>query len=286
MEVTQNVKPIEGQGQAVPDSKVEGPKKDGTTPSPPDKGSAPGTEFAEFSNPQDAARFKRVYGHVKRNERLIGVMAGDNKVLFEANNALTTRLSELEKHVADKGTADSISILQAERQAAIDAGDIARVSNLSDKIAEIRGKTEIAKLRSEAKVEKNPESKEQSPQDLLGPDLRGALQSWAGQRNQAGDLIRPWASPEHPRFNRAVELAAVVLNDPEFQADGDTRKVLAEVDRLMTPARQGQAVLSGGQGANVVQKTIKLTADQLAVAAKMNVKPEAYALMLQKYRRT
>ncbi len=267
----------------------------GTAPGPksgaPDAGATDktgpdttGTEYAEFKDPQDAARFKRIYGHVKRNERIIGVMASDNRALFDANQKLVDRLANLEKFLTEKGSADAIVLLTRERQAAIDSGDLARVADLSDKIAEVKVKTELHKARQ---VKPQPRLTPQPlpPQDFLGDDRRVAFQAWADERTPDGGFERPWAREGHPKFQRAVEMAASVLNDPEYQ-DASNEMVLREVDRLMGHSKTKKAaVLSGHEGTPGKTKETRLNADQLAVAKKMGIDPDRYAQSMHKYKR-
>ena len=277
---------VKSNGSAeLPKGEEKGPAKGGEAVNAPDQGGAdPGTEFAEFQDPKAEARFKRIYGHVKRNERVIGQMAGDNKVLFEANQKLLDRLAGVEKHISEKGTADSLSWLTSERKNAIEAGDLARVSDLSDKIAEVRLRSEVGKLTKPREAPPVQMGTKQE-QDFLGSDLREAFTGWAAEKDKSGNLARPWAQTGHPKFRRAVEMAAAVLNDPEFQGE-DTGAVLREVDRLMGNSKPAAAtVLSGKNEEGGRVKPAKLSAEQLAVAKKMGVKPEAYAEQMERFRR-
>ena len=270
-----------------PKGEEKGQAQGGTPADAPDKGGADtGTEFAEFKDPKEAARFKRVYGHVKRNERIIATMAQDNKVLFEATQKYADRLANLEKTIAEKGTSDSLSWLQNERKNAIEAGDLARVSDLSDKIAEVKVKIELGKVTGAKKPAAPVQmTRTQQEQDFLGSELRDAFTDWAAEKDRSGNLLRPWAQTGHPKFRRAVEHAAAVLNDPDFQNE-DSGIMLREVDRLMGFSKQTtQAVLSGKNEDGVQVKAPKLSAEQLAVAKKMGVKPEKYAEQMARYKR-
>ena len=271
----------------LPKGEEKGQAQGGAPADAPDKGSPDtGTEFAEFKDPKEAARFKRVYGHVKRNERIIATMAQDNKVLFEATQKYADRLANLEKTIAEKGTSDSLSWLQAERKNAIEAGDLARVSDISDKIAEVKVKIELGKVTGAKKPAAPVQmTRTQQEQDFLGSELRDAFTDWAAEKDRSGNLLRPWAQTGHPKFRRAVEHAAAVLNDPDFQNE-DSGIMLREVDRLMGFSKQTtQAVLSGKNEDGVQVKAPKLSAEQLAVAKKMGVKPEKYAEQMARYKR-
>ena len=271
----------------LPKGEEKGQAPGGTPASQADQGSPdPGTEWAEFKDPKDAARYKRVYGHVKRNERIINTMAQDNKVLFEATQKYAERLANVEKMLAEKGTSDSLSWLQTERKNAIDAGDLARVSDLSDKIAEVKVKIELGKVTG-AKKQAPPVqmTRTQQEQDFLGSDLRDAFTDWAAEKDKSGNVLRPWAQTGHPKFRRAVEHAAAVLNDPEFQNE-DSGVMLKEFDRLMGFSKPTtQAVLSGKNEDGGQVKAPKLSAEQAAVAKKMGVDPAKYALQMERYKR-
>ena len=213
-------------------------------------------------------------------------MAEDNKVLFNANQKLLERLSAVEKHITEKGATDSLSWLQTERKNAVEAGDLARVADLSDKIAEVKMRAELSKATA-PRPQAPPVPMTQTPkeQDFLGPDLREAFTDWAAQKDKTGNFLRPWAQTNHPKFRRAVEHAAAVLNDPEFQGE-DPGIMLKEVDRLMGHVKPANAeVLSGKNEEGGKVKPTKLSQEQLAVAKKMGVKPEAYAAQMERFRR-
>lgn len=253
-----------------------------TTPVADQTSNDPGTEFADFKDPKDAARFKRIYGHVKRSDRIIGTMAEDARVLYNANQKLTDRLAALETHLVNKGASDSLIWLQTERRTAVEAGDLARVADLSDKIADVKLRSEVGRLTQPRQAPLVQMAQPQ--QDFLGPDLQSALKDWAGEKDKSGAFIRPWAQETHPKFRRAVEMAAAVLNDPEFQGE-DSDSVLNEVDRLMGQVKQSSATVLSGKEHATEPKGPKLTAEQVTVARKMGVSPERYAAQMQIYRK-
>lgn len=279
---------VKSNGSAeLPKGEEKGPAPGGAPTDAPDKGGAAeqGTEFTEFQDPKAEARFKRIYGHVKRNERVIGQMAGDNKILFDANQKLLERFAALEKNITEKGSADSLAWLQTERKNSIEAGDLARVADLSDKIAEIKLRTVEARLT--ARKEAPPvQMGTRQEQDFLGSDLREAFTDWAAEKDKTtGNFTRPWAQKGHPEFNSAVEMSAAVLNNPRFR-DKDADAVLREVDRLMGNSKPAAAtVLSGKNEDGGKVKPTKLSAEQLAVAKKMGVAPEKYAAQMERYKR-
>lgn len=225
-----------------------------------------GTELVEFADPKVEARFKRVYANMKENERTIAELA-------EANRGLLARVESFEARTTQQTQTDQISALKTAKRAAYEAGDIDKVTEIDDKIIELR-------LAATVKPEKKPES--QVKPAALDPAFESKIVQWAYETDDTGDFLRPWAQPQHPKHNRALSIAKGVIEDPEF--DGKPPEtILAEVDRLMgapkaaRPAATAAPVLGSNSSIRQAPSArVSLTPEQDRAARAMGLTPEKY----------
>ena len=219
-----------------------------------------GKKFVEFT-PEQEVRFKRIYGHMKEYERTIQKMSENQGVLISKIEELQTK-----SHVRD--TTDTLTQLKAEKKAAYTEGNIDKVMDIDEKIIALSNKPEPEKI-SFPKSDPKKEAEE-----WLTPDRKVALDRWAQETDPQGTPIRPWTLPTHPKYPRLVEMAAGVMNDPDYK-DGSLENVLVEVDRLMgvekPRAVRGTAAVIGGDNnaGNIIQGDTKASEDQKRAARMM-----------------
>ena len=216
-----------------------------------------GKQFVEFT-PEQEARFKRVYGHMKEYERNLMKLA-------QQNGELMGKLEEMESKYSAKDTGDRLTALKADKKAAYESGNIDRVIEIDDQIMELKS------AKPERKEEKPKALKE--AEEWLTPERKVALDSWANEQDKEGNQVRPWAAPSHPKHKRLIEMAAGVMNDPDFTRE-PLEKVLEEVDRLMgldkpKAVRATAAVLNGDGNVSTKNAEGKLSHDQERVARLM-----------------
>ena len=89
-----------------------------------------GKKFVEFT-PEQEARFKRVYGHLKEYERNLMKLA-------QQNGELMGKLEQMEAKYLAKDTGDRLTALKAEKKAAYESGNIDRVMEIDDQIMELK----------------------------------------------------------------------------------------------------------------------------------------------------
>lgn len=234
----------------------------------------PGTQFVDFSKlPPEVAgeveeRFKRIYGHMKQNERLVGQLVKDHKAVLQ-------RLDDGARKEAEARLDSRLTELRKRKTAALQAAEYEKVAQIDE---------EIITLKT-AKPEAKPEEKKEEPEPhRFTPEEEKKLLDWAGQRDADNNLLRPWANPKHEKHARAIEMATAVLHDPEFQEKG-MEAVLAEVDRLMAvpkAVRTAPAVLSGDP-MRVETKDAKLSEEQKLVARKLGFSEKQYAEAMKKW---
>lgn len=237
-----------------------------------------GKQFVEFT-PEQEARFKRVYGHMKEYEREL-------KKVSENNGILLSKLEEMESKFSSRETTDALAILKAEKKAAYESGNIDKVMEIDDKI--IR----LSTAPKPEKIELKKTDPKEVASEWLTPERKAVLDAWAQEPDQSGTPLRPWTNPNHPKYARLVEMAAGVMNDPDFK-DGPIENVLQEVDRLMgldkpKAVRQTAAVLGGDTNASpATDKSAPLTEAQKRTARLMFPKEKdpfkKYSEAMKKY---
>lgn len=231
-----------------------------------------GAEFREFANPEDEARFKRVYGHMKQNERVIDQMGKDNKALLDRIDGLETKTEQRE-------TSSRLDTLKAEKREALETGDTERVMELDDQIFDLKVET-ASKPKEQEEVEERPA--------WFTPERETLIGNWALETDANGQMLRPWAHPDHPHHNRTVATAEAVIRDTLNDGLSD-QQILAEVDKLMgiaapQPRRSAGPVLSGSGDTRASKKgKIALSEEQKMIARKMNMSEDKYAAAIGKW---
>ncbi len=148
----------------------------------------------------------------------------------------------------------------------------------------------LSKAPKPAKAPKAPKApkaeapKQAAPEihEVLTAEEQAQLTVWAQEKDVNGQLIRPWAFPGHPKHQVFVKTVEGIQSDPDLEGKSALEK-MAETDRRMGVSRgtpRIAPVLSGGGSPNRGGKGPNLNNEQKAIAARMGVKPEAYAAML------
>lgn len=263
------------EGQAETQPETQDPKSEAAPEGKAANGKAEGEEgreFVEFPDKETEKRFKRVYGHMKQNERVVEQLAKDNK-------ALMARLDEQEKKQSAKATDDTMARLKAEKAQALEAGEYAKVVDLDERMLDLKAKP---KETPKAVPKPEPEAEE----GLTAGEQKRILQ-WTQESDADGRPVRPWAQEDSPEYSKTLRTIRIVDSDPEFQ---DLEAILEEVDRIMAPKpktqRSAAPVLSADPTAGPKKgKKIALSEAQKQVAAKMGLSEEAYLKAMQKYAR-
>ena len=237
-----------------------------------------GKQFVDLDSLPPAAkrRFDRIYGHMKENERIIGEHA-------KVNRALLDRIKKLEAGDAQDRMAD----LKSQRRQAMEEADYARVDSLDDLIYEERRAAESRGVQDEIEIPEARPSEEPIP-----PEHMDKLSAWAGERNQSGQLLRPWASPGHPQHRKALSaIQSAVLNDDLYDVETGEgfEQVLKHVDHKMKKGSRKSASFSAvlsGSGDTAPSdgpKTPQLTLEQQRVADGLGMTAKEYAAAVKQY---
>ena len=217
-----------------------------------------GNEFVDFStaSPDEIEdRFKRVYGHMKDNERVIRTLADHNKKLAE-------RLDQIETEGKRATVLSETEQIKHQIKQARDQGNHDAEIELVSKLARLQGQ------------------RIQAPQPIPAVEVPSfdvsVVTAWQNEVDPDGNFRRPWAQPTHPKFSEALRLTQDLM--PQY--DGDVETLLKEVDGKMglkTKKGDTPAVLSGREGRRIGRDAGQLTPEQKTVAAKLGISEEAYS---------
>ena len=223
-----------------------------------------GTTYQELT-PEQQARFDRIYGNMKQNERVIA----------QQGDMLKTAMDRLRK-MEGREAGNIVEDLKAAKVQALDEGDNARVVEIDAKLAQAQS------LRT--RIDEPPIHQVPVQEQSLTADQEGALVQWAQEADTNGNALRPWANPAHPEYAKVTRLAEAALADPSLvtQAQaGNMKPILAEVDRMMGLKRNtGRATANTLSGTTDVtppsRGKVTLTADEKIIAKSMGITNNAY----------
>jgi len=222
-----------------------------------------GTDFVEIEDPKLAARFRRLYGHVKSLER-------GNHALVEHTTALQKKLEEITGLVETGQTVAATKQIKDQLVLAKQRGDAAAEVELTDRLTKVN-----ATPRQGTQLPPPPQTET--------IELNEARQ-WESETDAEGNFLRPWAQPTHPRFNEAMALAKTLVGDPTVGAD--MTRVLSAIDKKMglktAPAKRPSASTVMSSDARPPRGELPdLTNEQLLVAKRMGIPPKDYATQLK-----
>lgn len=227
-------------------------------------------KFVEMDE-ETQKRFNRIYGNMKQYERMMEQMAQDNRRLFD-------KLQHLESSQVQRVSGELINNLRNEKTRALEAGDFKRANQIDDQIDAAKEATQ----KKQQELSQQPPPQEPESDSLFSPEDEAKIRAWAFESDAQGNPRRPWANPSHPLFQKAMNFAAGVMEDPNF--DNSIETAMREVERLMGGFSTGNGaspVLSGDQNLRQRPKKNKLTKDQMLVADAMGLSHEEYAKGLE-----
>lgn len=203
-------------------------------PAPRPAKSADGSEFVEIKDDALKARFNRLYRTTKeaqeraeKTEKSLGLLAEQNKKLFDAIQKLTSSQK-------DRETRDEVTRLRAEAKDALATGDTDAFTQVNERLVEIKAEATAAKSK-EADADDSDDRDDRDGDDRKPPITEAEfdiLRRWQAAKSEEGEHIRPWAIPGHEEFATTQDMIRRVSARDDM-ADASVREILAEVDKRM-----------------------------------------------------
>ncbi len=219
----------------------------------------PGDQYVEIEDPKVKARFDKVYGKLKFNERV-------NAELLARLNAVNEKLEQFEAKTSQKEVADSRAVVKAALVKAKEDGNYRAEVELTERLFTMDA----------PKQQEQPRQVVQPPETQLSQQELAQFNNWLTELDEKGDIKRPWALAHHPQYETAVEITNRILADPSISMNG-MQAVLGALDKEMGSRRAKPAtapVLDGAGGKPRQAKT--LTPEQQYVARKMGLSDAQY----------
>lgn len=246
------------------------------------------SEFVKTDDPKVIERINDLYGQVKKSD-------ARNQMIIEHNRQLEQRLAEyvekvgkLERTTNDNATNKIEADLKQALRIAREDGDLDKVDEIETRLFDIRVEKRLAERIpvTEEKVTK-PQQQPQAVPTAADQQLvhnAAYIENLALEKDTNGNLLRPYLYDWHPDNRKVVELFESIPK--EFAAAGkqaDIKTIMQVLDDRVNGKKQksSTSVLGAESGDVPTRNIVRLTAQEVEIAKKMGIKPEAYAKQKQ-----
>lgn len=240
-----------------------------------------GYDRVEFDDPQVEARFKRMYGQVKAQDRKIAERDNLLREQAEAIERLTKATGQVVEHIQAKDSESLEKTLEAEADSAFEKGDAAGYKKAVTKLAkaqaertvkEIMGKQQPAKQAAVIQQPRNASEIAQRAHSDGGLDNHGVsiVNAWQSEKDESGNLLRPWAFDGDESYVDAIAEANAIFTSRRYAGHTMEQK-LAEVDKRMGFVRREsqQNVMGSNLTSNRKTNNIKISPDMEKVMKRL-----------------
>lgn len=198
-------------------------------------------------------RIDYLYRQVKDQSRHLGEYRTIAQQQSQQINELMSGVNTVVTHLHTKSVAESENDVRQKMQAAFEAGDtkayLAEQEKLIDLKAQQRAQPQPKNQTQQQAFAGQPQSAAQiaDQSDTLAPADKTYVSSWQEEKDERGNMIRPWAFDSSPDYRAALTETAAVINNPAF-ANKTLAEKLEEVDRRMGVKKSPgtQNVMGGG----------------------------------------
>ena len=219
----------------------------------------PGSKYVEINDPEVKARFDKVYGQLKFQQRV-------NEELVSTTRALKEKLESFEAKTTQKEAADNKAVIKAALAKAHEDGNYRAVAELTERLVTL-----------DTPKPKEPERQvAPQPEVQLSQQELAQFNNWLTELDDKGDIKRPWALAHHPQYETAVEITNRILADPSISMNG-MQAVLSALDKEMGSRRSKPASAPVLDGSSSKPRQVKaLTPEQQYVARQMGLTDKQY----------
>lgn len=221
-------------------------------------------------------RINYIYGQVKHSERekkeMRQILSDQSRII----NELTQTSQAVVNHLADKTINETEASIYSAMQQAWEKGDNKAYMEAQGKLIDLQVQK---RLRDSEKPKQQTNGVQPSyanaaeiSQAAVNDGSLSEVEyrttaAWQNERDDQGNLIRPWAFDSNSNYQAALDEAKAVFTNPRY-ASMSYEKKLAEIDKRMGVQKQevSQTVLGGGLTRNGKQSKLTLSPKQQEIA--------------------
>ncbi len=247
--------------------------------------------------PEQQEKFDNIYrqlkGSDKNNKQLRSELNQFRMIAeqqYKAIEDLTKSQNQIVGHLQERDLNAAEASIKAEIKAAFLEGDNDKWIAASEKLADLKAesafrKAKLAEQNALAKQQQQQQQQQWQPRNAseiaqraeangsIASEEKQFVDAWQKEKDENGELLRPWAYADHPKFQQAVSEARLVFDDPDNAGMGIQQK-LDEVDRKMRLKKQqspSQNVLGGNLTSGKKSVKIQLSPEQIQMAKRLRV---------------
>lgn len=264
--------------EAIPDSKPDVDVVIDTPAKEPRR-----SEFVKTDDPKVIERINDLYGQVKKSDARNQMIIEHNKQLEDKLAEYAEKVSKIERTTQDTATNKVESELKAALRIAREENDFDTMESIEDKLLDLRMEKRLAAAQPQEKPKPRVDPQQQQ---FEAQYLRNAayLEVIAQEKDATGKPVRGYLYNGHPDNEKAVELFESIPR--EFAAAGkqaDIKTIMDVLDERIRGKKNNAAASVLGSDSNdaPTRNVVRLTAQEIEVAKRMGIKPEAYARQKQ-----
>lgn len=239
------------------------------------------SEFVQTDDPKVQERINDLYRQVKGSDNRNQLIMEHNRVLERKLEEYTKKFEEFEKTTKRTASSQVEAELKTRLRQAREEQNLDAIEQIEDRLLDLRLEQRIS--------DKIPQPQPTNPQIPPNPQLEKELLRNAAyieiisqEKDTNGQLVRDYLFDSHPDNWKAVQMFESLPK--EFVAAGkkpDIKLIMDTIHERIKGRKSQPNVLSGNGDDVQPKRTIKLTQEQVHVARKMGISPEAYARQLQ-----
>lgn len=241
------------------------------------------SEFVETDDPKVIERINDLYGQVKKSDARNQMILDHNRLMEEKLSEYQNKLAELENNTKARASDQVENELKVKLRQAREEHDLDTIEQIEDRLLDLRLEKRLASTTPQAKpaTQSNPVQQQLDQQFVHTATY---VQHLSNEKDERGNLIRPYLFDWHPDNHKAIQLWKSIPQ--EFEAAGkqaDIKTIMEALDERMKgkKPKSFSGVLSGENADAPERRTVKLNEEELYVAKRMGLKPEAYARQKQ-----
>lgn len=243
------------------------------------------SEFVKTDDPKVIERINDLYGQVKKSDSRNQMILEHNRIMEEKLAEYQDKLTKFERNTQDTAISKIESDLKAALRVAREENDFDAMDSIEDKLLDLRVEKRLFdKIPQQEKVPQKQTNPQQQQFETQLAHNAHYIENLANERNEQGNLARPYLYDWHPDNQKAVEMFTSIPK--EFEAAGkrvDMKTMMQVLDERIQgkKPKQQSSVLGGDNNEAPSKTTVRLTQAEMNTARNMGISPERYARQKQ-----